>query len=37
MLKVDLNKRIYWEDFFNHSFFKNNNNIFPNLILKKNF
>ncbi len=30
MICVDLNKRISWNDYFNHSFFKiNNNNLFP--------
>ena len=28
MICIDLNKRISWNDYFNHSFFKyNNNNI----------
>ena len=36
MLKVDLNKRIISEDFFNHSFFKNNN-IFSKFNFKNKF
>ena len=28
MICIDLNKRISWNDYFNHSFFKNNN-IYP--------
>ena len=29
MLKTDLNERINWEDYFNHFFFKINNNMLP--------
>ena len=36
MLKVDLNERISWDDYFNHSFFKNNN-IFSKFNFKNKF